>query len=177
MKPSLSPGWETSLTWTQQLAALWSISWPAWVASLLLVAVFASGSGSGSISHANWVSLGGNAVYFGIQLILIRRLVRKNYRSFRIEVVREDGVRTRSLTLHEASRVWLWLLGPQLALFLAASLLAILFASKELPEALRGVSALALWLRILLAGPYGIHLAMNARYPGFRLQAYGYRYR
>ena len=102
--------------------------------------------------------------------------MRKNYRTFRIEVLRHDGVRNRALSLREGSLVWLWILGPQLALFLAASLIAMFYAAKVPRETMRSISAVVLWLRILLAGPYGIRLAMDAGYPGFRLQGYGKKY-
>jgi hypothetical protein len=67
------------------------------------------------------IALGGNLAFFAIQAFLTRRLVRKNYRSFRVYVVRDDGSKSRNLSVPEAVSVWLWILGPQLALLLLVS--------------------------------------------------------
>ena len=54
-------------------------------------------------------------VHDGGQALLTQRLTRKNYHSFRVYALREDGTRTRKLSLFEGLRVWLWIFAPQLA--------------------------------------------------------------
>jgi hypothetical protein len=120
-------------------------------------------------------ALAANLVFFAIQWFLVRRLVRKKYRSFRVGVLREDGQNPRGLSAREISLVWLWMLGPQSALLLASSLIAWCYGSQLSAETVRTISSLSLWLRFLVVGPYAIGLGIGAAYPGFRLQAYGYR--
>ena len=120
------------------------------------------------------IAILGQLSFFSIQAVLTRRLVRKNYRSFCVYAVRGDGDRNRSLSMSEAVRIWFWLLSPQLALVLV-QLIFWRYSAKLPDEALRLISSLALWLRFLCVGPYGVHLALKATYPGFRLQAYGYK--
>jgi hypothetical protein len=102
-------------------------------------------------------------------------LVGKNYRSFCVYVVREDGQKSRKLSMREAGSVSLWILWPQLAVYLLASVIGWWLGSKLPPETIRGIGSLSLWLRVLWAGPYGIDLALRAKYSGFRLQAYGHK--
>ena len=104
--------------------------------------------------------------------MLTPRLVRKNYRAFRVYVVRENGQTTRSLSLPEASRVWLWIAAPEVAFYLLASLLI----ARLSPETASAISSLALWIRFLLIGPFGVGIAVRAKYYGFRLEASGYNY-
>src|ERR1700693_2029555 len=77
------PGWEISLAWRQKVAAFWSISWPAWVGSMGLVILLTSGY-SVNLLQDNFSVIApcGNLRFFAIQVLLTRRLVRKNYRSF-----------------------------------------------------------------------------------------------
>jgi hypothetical protein len=42
-KPNDFPGWQISLAWRQKVAAFWSISWPAWIGSFVLVMLLTSG--------------------------------------------------------------------------------------------------------------------------------------
>jgi hypothetical protein len=42
------------------------------------------------------ISIGGRLVFFGVQALLTRRLVRKNYRTFRVGTVREVGSEAES---------------------------------------------------------------------------------
>ena len=72
--------------------------------------------------------------------------------------------------------MWLWIIAPQLALVLAVWLVApvvSLSGGKMPPDIYRGISPLSIWVRFLLAGPYGIDLALRAHYPGFKLQGFG----
>jgi hypothetical protein len=177
MKPSEAPGWKIHLAWAQKLAAYWSICWPAWLVSWILAFLSTS---IYSVSDLKYrlpvIAIGGNLLFFGIQAVLIHRLVRKNYRSFRVEVIRGDGQRSRRLSTREVLRVWLWIMGPQLALLLTASLVVWCYGAKLPPGTVRSITSLSLWLRILLVGPYAVDLALRVNYPGFRLQAYGFRY-
>jgi hypothetical protein len=172
-----APGSEINLAWRQKLAAYWSISWPAWVASLVLVFWLTSNYSLNDIeNHRTAISLGGNLAFFATQLVLTRRLAGKNYRSFRVYVVHSGDRRFRSLSMREASLVWLQILWPQLALLLATSLVVWWYGDKLQPETMRAIPSLSQWLRMLVVGPYAVAVALRVKYPGFRLQAYGYRY-
>jgi len=91
-------------------------------------------------------------------------------------VIRDDGSQSRSLSMKEIGRVWTRILWPQLALALSLTLLLILVNANSEADAARRLGTLQDWLRFLVAGPYGVKTALRGRYPGFRLQAYGYRY-
>jgi hypothetical protein len=176
-EPSETPGWRIDLAWRQKVAAFWSISWPAWVASFTLALLVTSLYPVSDLAqHLPAISLGGNLLFFGIQAVLTRRLVRKNYRSFRVEILRDDGRPSRMLSVRQAIHVWLWILAPQLALLLSSSLIVWWYGAKIPPETVRSISSLTLWLRFLVVGPYAVDLALRAKYAGFRLQAYGFRY-
>jgi hypothetical protein len=171
------PGWEISLAWRQKVAAFWSISWPAWIGSMGLVILLTSGY-SVDLLQDNFsvIALGGNLAFFAIQAFLTRRLVRKNYRSFRVYVVRDDGSKSRNLSVREAVSVWLWILGPQFALLLLVSVVVGFWGAKLPSDTVRGFSSMSLWLRFLVIGPYAVGLALRPKYPMFRLEAHGFRY-
>src|SRR5438874_6781717 len=117
MEAPAVPGWRINLTWGQKVAAYWSISWPALIGSFALVSL--------TRRIPLLYPLIGNPAFFGFQAILIHRLVRKNYRTFSVGVLHDDGQQNRKLSLPEGGLVWLWLLGPQLAVFLAASVVLV----------------------------------------------------
>ena len=76
------PGWEISIAWRQKVAAFWSISWPAWIGSMGLIILFMNGFSVDPLQdNFSTIALGGNLVFFPIQALLTRRLVRKNSRS------------------------------------------------------------------------------------------------
>lgn len=166
MKPSETPGWHIKLTWGQKVAAYWSISWPAWVASFILVDLF---------RDSVFVIPLKNLAFFGVQAVLTHRLVRKNYRSFRVDVVRDDGQRSRRLSMREATMVWLWILAPQLAFILILSVVFWGYRAKLPPEIVRGIPSWSVLLEFLVVGPYAVDLALRAKYAGFRLEPYGWR--
>jgi len=122
------------------------------------------------------IALGGNLTLFAIQALLTRRFVRKNYRSFRLYVVRDDGSKSRNLSIREAVSVWLWILWPQLALLLLVSVVGWFWGAKLPPDTVRGFSSMSLWIRFLVIGPYAVGLALRPKYPAFRLEAHGFRY-
>ena len=163
------PGWEISLAWRQKVAAFWSISWPAWIGSMALVILLTSGY-SVDLLQDNFsvIALGGNLAFFGIQALLTRRLVRKNYRSFRVYVVRGDGSKSRNLSIREAGSVWLWILGPQFALLLLVSVVVWFWGAKLPSDTVGGFSSMSLWLRFLVIGPYAVGLALRQKYPTFQ---------
>jgi hypothetical protein len=167
-KPADIPGWPISLTWGQRIAAFWTIFWPAWIGTFLL-AIFHTGPSVPAL--AIYVNL----LYFAIQALTTRLLVRKNYRSFRIYVVRNDGTIGRTLTMREAAAVWLWIFWPQLILVLSSSLIVFLCGTKLPAQLLRSLSSWLLLVRVLIAGPLGVGLAVGVEYTGFRLQAYALR--
>ena len=171
------PGWEISIAWRQKVAAFWSISWPAWIGSMGLVIGLTSGY-SVDLLQDNFsvIALGGNLAFIAIQALLTRRLVRKNYRSFRLYVVRDDGSKSRNLSIREAVSVWLWILWPQLALLLLVSVVGWFWGAKLPPDTVRGFSSMSLWIRFLVIGPYAVGLALRPKYPAFRLEAHGFRY-
>jgi hypothetical protein len=175
--PSEKPGWPIKLAWRQKVAAYWSISWPSWVASFIMAFGLTSRYRVDELpAHLPVIALAGHLAFFVIQAVLTRRLVQKNYRSFRVGVLCENGQQDRRLSMREAGSVWLWILGPQLALLLIASVLVWWYGAKLPPETVRSISSLSLWLRFLVVGLYAVDLALRVNYSGFRLQAYGYRY-
>lgn len=177
MKAPEWPAEEINLAWRQKLAAYWAISWPALLVSYIAAGLVTAGyTLDDLVRHTLLVGVVGNLAFFGTQAILTRRLVHKKYRTFRVGLFRNDGVRSSRLAMGEALRVWLFILGPQLALVLTASVFLWLWGAKMPDQAVRSVSSLSLWLRFLVVGPYAIDFALRIRYPGFRLQAFGYRY-
>ena len=122
------------------------------------------------------IALRGNLSFSAIQALLARRLVRKNYRSFCLYVVRDDGSKSRDLSMREAVSVWLWILWPQFAFLLLVSVV-VWFWGAQLPlETVRGFLSMSLRIRFLVVGPYAVGLALRPQYAAFRLEAHGVRY-
>ena len=169
-KASGIPGWPIRLTWSQRAAASWSIFWPGWAVIGLLLIVL---PGDDRIRS---VLLQWQLALYSIQSIVIHRLVRKNFQSFRVYVIRKDGERPRRLAFGEGLTVWLRFVAPQLAY----SLLGLLFVSLLRPQlstrAIGEVSSLLRWPLFLVVGPYAIDLALRGKYSKFRLAAYGLRH-
>jgi hypothetical protein len=155
------------LKWSQQLAAFWSILWPCWLLSFLLVAVFRRVL---EVTIALQVFL--TVTHLVGQGILSFRLVRKNYRTFWIGVVRQGEPLKRDLGLPEMIRIWLQLVWPQIAFVVAVSVFLIWYKDRIPAETTRSLNSLSQWVFILVVGPAAIRWAMYANYPGFRLQAY-----
>lgn len=171
------PSWRINLAWRQQLAAFWAISWPALLASFVntfLINAFIPFRNL--MGDLRVLSITAGVSFFAVQAMLVPRLVRKNYRTFRIVVARENEQESGDLSVGEALRVWLWILSPQLALLLITYLATGWYGSRLPPETIRSISSLSLWLRFLAVGPYSISMALGAKYPGFRLVAHGFRY-
>jgi len=151
------------------MAAYWAISWPAGIAALGSALMFATLFSAGSVTnHALAIGFAANLAFFAVQAFLTPRLVQKDFRTFRVVVVHEDGQRIRHLTMREASRVAFWIVWPQAAFLIVAAAFIWRFGA--------GLSAIVQWLRFLVAGPYSAGVALRVKYPGFRFETYGFRY-
>jgi hypothetical protein len=159
---------QIDLSWPQRLAAYWSTFWPAWIASIIVLILLTG--------HTSVTFVVSGLVFLNVQAFLTHRLVRKNYRSFRVFVIRESGPPSRRFSRREAGLVWLWMVGPQLALYLFLWQVVWWFGAKAPPGLVDGIFSFSVWPQLLVVGPYGVGLALRAKYPGFRLQAHGLRY-
>jgi hypothetical protein len=178
MAASQTQSWPTiSLAWRQRLAAFWLLAWPSWLISFaLLMALTLGWTVVGLRTHAEilgWVT----ALSFLLcQGTLVRRMVRKRYRSFRLEVVRKDASETATLTTADAAHIWLKIVWPQVVFLVAVWLTQLWLGSRLSADTTRAISTLSLWGRILVVGPFGIYCAVSAEYPTFRLEAIGQRF-
>jgi hypothetical protein len=161
------------LTWRQELAASWSITWPNWIASFLVLALLPNVTLEYTLTFRAVPFLVTTFVVLFGQVVLTFRLVRKDYRSFWIGVRRERELPTRRFTLAEQGQVALQILWPQIAFLSAISLLSLWMVDHPVSaETARGLNSLAQLFRILVVGPAAIRWAMYASYSGFSLQAY-----
>lgn len=122
------------------------------------------------------LALGSNLLFFVTQALLTGRLVRKNYRSFRVYVVRHDGEKSRTLSMREIVSVWLWIFWPQCAFVLITSVIILFWDESLAADTVRGLSSWSLLIRHLVVGPYAVGFALRAQYKAFRLEAHGFRY-
>ena len=158
-----------NLTWRQELAAWWSIFWPCWILSILPAAIFFRVTGRSMPS----VLLSTTKILFYVgQPILLFRLVRKNYRSFWIGILREGEPANQKLTLRDSIRIWRQLLVLQVAFYVGLLLLAVWLTSIGQPETSRRLNVFETLFGIFIVGPAAIRWAMLGNYKGFRLQAY-----
>ena len=177
--PSAESGqWPTIvLAWSQRVAAFWLLAWPSFLISFALLSVLSMGwTVVGLRTHAELLAWTSAISFLFCQGILIRRMVRKKYRSFRLEIIRENTSGTASLTTAEVARVWLKIIWPQVVFLVAVWLMQFLLADRLNEDTTRAISTLSLWGRILVVGPFGIYCAVPADYPGFRLEAFGQRF-
>jgi hypothetical protein len=165
------------LAWRQKVAAFWSITWPCWLASYVLISfLLARYSLTEAAGHLPMLSLISTLAFLLAQGVLVPRLVSKEYRSFRVVVVREDGQIGRRLSVYETLSVWLQIAWPQVV-FLLGVFIVVSWPTYHFDEqAKKSINTLALWVRILVIGPSAVQIAMRGKYAGFRLQAYGQRY-
>jgi hypothetical protein len=170
--------WQIRLAWRQKMAAYWSIAWPAEIGWFLALAALTSRYATPEevTQHVGSINLFAYLSFFAIQALLVRRLVRKNYRSFRIYVIFPDGSHARRFSPRQNSLVALWVLGFQVGFITALLLMTLVFRDQLPLQILKSASSIELWLRLFIAGPYSVALALRVRYPGFRLQASGFRY-
>jgi hypothetical protein len=114
--------------------------------------------------------------FYILHALFIRRLTRKNYRTFRVAIMNEDGELGRRLLFRQGVKVWLRVLCPQLSVILLVVISAGMAGSLQSEALTRAIKAFWPWLQVLVAGPYSIANALRAKYRGFCLQAYGHRY-
>jgi len=107
-----------------------------------------------------------------VQAFLTPRRVRKEYRTFRVAIVRADGMAERSVSWGEAVRIALRIVLPQ-GLCLIGSVAIADFLG---PEVGRAILLLMMLGYFPVVGPYSMSFAVPAFYRGFRLEAYGYRF-
>ena len=166
--------WQINLAWRQQVVAFWSISWPAWLASFIPVTLLTNGSSAEQIEADRGLTfLVAQFTFFAFQSILTRRLVRKRYRSFRVEMIRDSDQHSGRFTTREAWLVWLRILWPQLLSLVLCSLI-VWRSGNQPPE--RSFGSLWVLVNFFVAGPIGVGAAMRASYSGFKLQGYGWRF-
>jgi hypothetical protein len=158
------------LHWNRLLAASWSISWPCWIASIAFVAV-AQETKSGYAFLLNPLNrfLVSQAIMLVGPGLLLFRLVRKRYRSFRIRVLHDGAESDSRLTFSEQLQLWFQWIFPQLMFVLAMQLVSSVSLSAGATEVL---NELAIGIRFLIVGPLSIRRVVMAKYSGFRLQAY-----
>jgi hypothetical protein len=170
-KPVEFPGAEISVDWGQKIAAFWAISWPAWIAVMAATFLFNGFTSQNLLqTHRTAMTWGVKAAFFVFQAFFTRRLVRKNYRSFRVYVVTPDGTQVRRLSFRQAISVLLWIVAPQAAVMVSMSVVFGFWGAQLSEEVRQQINSIFLWLQFLLIGPYGVGLALSARYRGFRLQ-------
>lgn len=163
------------LAWRQKLAAYWSVCWPS------LLVMFIVGVGLSSTwsldqlsQHELLLSIASNSAFFVCQVLLVRRIVRKRFRTFEVRVLRDAEGDRPGLSGNEVAAIAVRLVWPQVAFLVAFS--AVLWISQNAnPEVIR-LGSLGLWLRVLVVGPCATSYAIQANHPRFRLQAYGLRY-
>jgi hypothetical protein len=118
-----------------------------------------------------------SALFFLLcQLTLVRRMVRKKYRSFRLEVVRPSRPEAATLTIVEAARIWLKIIWPQVCFYVAVWLVEFWLGNRLSADTTRAIPTLAQWGLILVIGPFGVHRAVTSKYPTFRPKAVGERF-
>jgi hypothetical protein len=158
-----------NLRWNQELAASWSVFRPSWVASGVLAGLMGAASDRIAITP-NIAYLAGKVILLAAQSVFASRLVRKNYRSFFIGVLKEGEPLSRDFSLSEQVNVSMQLLLPYAGFHLAALMLPYFFILSW--QTTNNLNSLAELFVILVLGPAAIRWAMHAKYRGFRLQAY-----
>jgi hypothetical protein len=178
MAATQTHSWPTiALAWRQRVAAFWLVAWPSWILSFASVAVVTSGwSVADLVAHSGAMSAIANVVFLAVQAFLVRRMIRKKYRSFRLVVVRTDGSTTSTLSLRDVLHVWVKIIWPQVAFLVAVWIVLMWQGSDITEETTRAISTLSLWGRLLVVGPFGVYCAVPADYRTFRLEAVGQRF-
>jgi hypothetical protein len=154
-----------NLTWSQELAASWSIFWPSWIASYVLPGLIREILVQISFSGYLVIWLAGLSV-------MSSRLVRKNYRSFFVGVLKEGEPLNRTFTRSEQLDVLKRLLVPYITFLVGTYLLSSWILNFVSFQTMQSLNELATLFLILIVGPAAIRWTMYAKYRGFRLQAY-----
>lgn len=176
-KPADSAGWKViRLAWRQKVAAYWAISWPAWLGAMTVLTFGGNLYADDKLQEAiPAIAIAMQVTFFAIQALLTGRLVRKNYRTFRVDAVHASGIRSRNLSVLDALRVWTWIIRPEVV-FQAALAVVVFFWGDQIPESTKRLLTSNDLLRFLVFGPIGVGWATKATYPGFRLEPHGMRY-
>jgi hypothetical protein len=96
---------EAHLTWKQRIAAYWAISWPAFAFSFLLIAFLPRDMSLSQLkAHPTASAVISQVIFFGAQALLVHRLPRKKFQTFRLEKVKDDGREARAFRSSKASR-------------------------------------------------------------------------
>jgi hypothetical protein len=170
--PDAVVGLKAELTWNQRLAAFWSIVWPAALVAVLGIVVSAMFHADVLIGRCAVVRLTAPMAFQFLLLALFsRRLVQKDYRTFRIYILREGlAEESRTLSWNESITVGLRVIAPQVVFWVVIDVLW-LFTSKLSTDDLRGVDLMVQILGFLVVGPFSIGFALRGRYSGFELQS------
>jgi hypothetical protein len=164
------------LAWRQKVAAFWSIYWPGGMVSLFVFIAIASIFPLDRLeSEAIRLSTSTTLLAVIAQGLFVRRLVKKRYGTFRIEVFREGVLSAPALSLSEVSQFSLRVIGPQIAILVLQSM-ALLFVADPHGSSARAISSFGYLFRFFVVGPYAISFALRGDYSGLRLQAFGQRY-
>jgi hypothetical protein len=68
------------LTWRQKIAAFWSIAWPCWLATFVLLGFITERFPVDDlVGHISALSVAANVAFLSGQAVLIQRLFRKQY--------------------------------------------------------------------------------------------------
>ncbi|HJZ97636.1 MAG TPA: hypothetical protein VKE70_14100 [Candidatus Solibacter sp.] len=146
--------WESiELSWSQKLAASWSVVWPGFLCSMMIVLTISSNWSLEKLEHQSfWLGIVAAITYLAAQIPFASRLVRKRYRSFRIVAESAEGVDMGRLALRGALPVAVCLLVPQAVFIVATSSVLSLFAYRLDAQTYQSLGSLSLWLRILVVG-------------------------
>jgi hypothetical protein len=109
-------------------------------------------------------------LFYGGQTIFVPRLVRKNYSSWNLSIIRDNGQRSRRFSFSEACRISVWIVTSQLVFALISTVLL-----RQWPDTAMRYSSLLGIFPLLVFGPYSVGIAVRMKHRGFRLQAHGYR--
>jgi hypothetical protein len=111
-------------------------------------------------------------LFFSGQAVLTPRLIRKNYGTFFVAVIRGDQAPERYVSPEEIGKICVRVLWPQVAFLAAISAAGYYFRGQLSEENIRLMNTISLWGRFLVVGPLSIQGAIRAHYSGFRLQAF-----
>lgn len=165
-----------ALAWRQRVAAFWLLAWPSWLISfVLLMFLTTAWTVVGLRKHAELLAWASALSFLLCQAVFVPRMLRKRFRSFRLDVLRKDGSSSATLSASEIARVWWKIILPQIVFLLAVWLLQVLLRDRLSADTARTIPTLSLWCRVLAVGPFGIYCAVPADYPGFWLKAFGQR--
>ena len=168
-----------SLAWRQKLAAYWSIAWPSGAVAYAVAIILISALSPEAVALVPIAGLISTGAFFISQMLFVRRLTRKRYRSFRVEVEADGQSGQMPLTMPASMRVWFQIFWPQAAFYLLMLLvgtgIALMSTNERATRFANGTPGLAILLDLIVVGPYAVGFAVGD-YGQFRLIAYGQRF-